>query len=495
MRYFLIFCSLLSLSVQAQFSRTPRDPGISGVYNLGRDPSGVWVEITKNGAIKAVDMPVYMAVSAVRSLSLVAARAPKIINRTDTGGGIYVLDAADTSSPDNTGTVVVTANGLRYKLTQPGPVGIEQFGVVYNDFGSAAANTAALTKAIASGRALTAQLAKAYTAGSVTAVAGTTIQLDGNGVTFEHITQNDLFDFSNGVSGTITDLNINAGINMTGLDAVGLRIKCQPGRLPGIVLDKIKVSRAGGDIEWGKGIVLIDPDNAQVHDITIDGRGDASLGATTPTFVGLDVSCTRAAVSGVFRNIKVYSGGLYGVYLRSSTQAGLEGMEWTKCDMVGMDYGYDFESTADYNTYIPTQFTFTNNHAEVKKTAFKLRNFIQVVASNNLFYVKALANRLGTGMQIENCSQSSFVSNKVFNTGDGPCYGAIFGGQGMIEMSLVDFTVGMGTGSGSNAAVILFSTCNKSFVDNIKRTGGGNTVTNLGTDNVVGRTFNAGVLE
>ncbi|RYC70848.1 hypothetical protein [Spirosoma sordidisoli] len=463
--------------------------------------------------VNAIQQTATSAISRVSSLSgVLAARVqtkttiramnaintpmtPDVIDVKGVGGGTYYLDPADTSTPDNTGTVLVTANGLRYKLMQAGPVSIEQFGVTYNDFGKASANTAALIRALASGRELTAQASKVYTAGSVTAVTGTTIRFNGNGVIFEHITQNDLFNFANGVSGSIQNVNINAGINMTGLDAVALRIKCQPGRQPGIVLRDVKVSRAGGDIEWGKGIIIIDPDNAVVSDVTIDGRGDASLGSTVPTFNGLEVTCTRAAVSGVFRNVKVYSGGLYGVFVRSPTIAGLEGMKWTECDVVGMDYGYDIESTADFNVYIPTQLTFVNNHAEVKKRPFRLRNFIQATISNCLFYVLATPSRLGTGMELLNTSQVNVQSTGLYNTGNGPMYGIIVGGEGTIDGTLRDITISQGTGSSSNAAIILFPTANKCFLDNIRRTGGSSTVVNQGSNNVIGRTFNAGILE
>jgi len=48
----------------------------------------------------------------------------------DGGGGPYYLDAADTTSADNGGTVIVATDGGRWKLEYKGSVGLEQFGAV-----------------------------------------------------------------------------------------------------------------------------------------------------------------------------------------------------------------------------------------------------------------------------------------------------------------------------------------------------------------------------
>jgi hypothetical protein len=46
----------------------------------------------------------------------------------DAGGGTYRLDLSDTTSPSNGGTIIVAADGGRWKLSQPGLVSIRQFG-------------------------------------------------------------------------------------------------------------------------------------------------------------------------------------------------------------------------------------------------------------------------------------------------------------------------------------------------------------------------------
>lgn len=50
----------------------------------------------------------------------------------DGGGGVYSLDAADTTSVDNQGTVIVAADGGRWKLAIDGAVSIQKFGAKCN---------------------------------------------------------------------------------------------------------------------------------------------------------------------------------------------------------------------------------------------------------------------------------------------------------------------------------------------------------------------------
>lgn len=51
----------------------------------------------------------------------------------DGGGGAYYLDAADTASADNGGTIIVATDGGRWKLVHNGTVSVKQFGAKGND--------------------------------------------------------------------------------------------------------------------------------------------------------------------------------------------------------------------------------------------------------------------------------------------------------------------------------------------------------------------------
>jgi len=47
---------------------------------------------------------------------------------TDGGGGAYQYDSSDTTSADNSGTIIVASDGGRWKLQLSGPVSVKQFG-------------------------------------------------------------------------------------------------------------------------------------------------------------------------------------------------------------------------------------------------------------------------------------------------------------------------------------------------------------------------------
>jgi len=51
-------------------------------------------------------------------------------DKGDGGGGNYYLDVADTTSPDNGGSIIVATDGGRWKLDQPQAENISQFGAV-----------------------------------------------------------------------------------------------------------------------------------------------------------------------------------------------------------------------------------------------------------------------------------------------------------------------------------------------------------------------------
>lgn len=72
----------------------------------------------------------FQSLTSLRSTSLSSLLAPSAIAITDAGkAGTFILDASDSSTPDNTGTVLVTASGLRYKRAYQGNLQAEWFGV------------------------------------------------------------------------------------------------------------------------------------------------------------------------------------------------------------------------------------------------------------------------------------------------------------------------------------------------------------------------------
>lgn len=69
--------------------------------------------------------------SSLRASSLSKLLAPAVINLTNRHQtGSFVLDTADHSSADNTGRILVTAGGLRYKRVVSGPLWLPHYGAV-----------------------------------------------------------------------------------------------------------------------------------------------------------------------------------------------------------------------------------------------------------------------------------------------------------------------------------------------------------------------------
>lgn len=78
---------------------------------------------------KANNLTIYNVLSSLRLSTFARSDAPATINITDKGmQGTFVLDLEDSTTPDNTGTVIVTKSGLRYKRIIDGPISIRWFG-------------------------------------------------------------------------------------------------------------------------------------------------------------------------------------------------------------------------------------------------------------------------------------------------------------------------------------------------------------------------------
>jgi hypothetical protein len=73
----------------------------------------------------------------------------------DGGGGQYLYDSADTTSADNGGTIIVGADGGRWKLVQDTPINVKQFGdKSYGSTNDYAAVAAAITWVAANGKGI-----------------------------------------------------------------------------------------------------------------------------------------------------------------------------------------------------------------------------------------------------------------------------------------------------------------------------------------------------
>lgn len=121
------------------------------------------------------------SIAALRTLSRLSASKSAFVtgyySPGDGGGGAYYLDTGDTSGTDNGGTVIVGADGGRWKLSQGRHVSVLQFGAKADGSTDSSANVAAAISAL--GYAFLPADAGTYVFGGLSLAAGKRIYSDG----------------------------------------------------------------------------------------------------------------------------------------------------------------------------------------------------------------------------------------------------------------------------------------------------------------------------
>lgn len=130
----LALCLLLKLTSQGQPSDAASRTASGDKVNLSRKSDGLLYQVDKTGAAVKVRIDssqvtgfrqlvatvnkrtAFQSLASLRASRLTLQSAPEVINLTDKNlSGTFVLDRADKNTPDNTGRVLVTSSGLRYK--------------------------------------------------------------------------------------------------------------------------------------------------------------------------------------------------------------------------------------------------------------------------------------------------------------------------------------------------------------------------------------------
>ncbi|PRY29817.1 hypothetical protein CLV58_12579 [Spirosoma oryzae] len=128
--------ALITLASVAQ--TLPKDTTVRGTQPRLAAPNGVdiySVPPAGQGPVSLLFQTASKSVAEIRSMnSITRQQAPQVITTPGTyAGGSWYLDVTDRSSPDNTGTVLVTSNGLRYKRQGVDVMDPGWFGAVPND--------------------------------------------------------------------------------------------------------------------------------------------------------------------------------------------------------------------------------------------------------------------------------------------------------------------------------------------------------------------------
>lgn len=172
--------------------------------------AGTLYEYLKLGVARSVD-----SIAALRLLDSSRNQRAFVLGyyaKLDGGGGAYAVDTADTTSADNGGTVIVAADGARWKLRHDGVLSVRQFGAKGNNVADDTASFQATLTAI-----------KALGGGTVIVPAGTYLFLSVQeiGMTPRAIQDPNLF--LNNVS-NVRIIGIGKPILTTGLPATRTEI-------------------------------------------------------------------------------------------------------------------------------------------------------------------------------------------------------------------------------------------------------------------------------
>ncbi|AUD00925.1 hypothetical protein [Spirosoma pollinicola] len=414
-RYLLhILLLLTALPGLAQLGPSPKNSGATGIYNLGRRADGILTERGKTGTATPVAITPYMSLTSLRANSSLA--MPVSINLTDKyRQGTFVYDPTDTSTPDNGGTVLVTASNMRFKLVHNGEVPITQFGAIPNDNLD---DTDALRRALSSNVPLLVPNGL-YEANDSLAVINTgSMRIRGQSPSAAirmNADKNLLVFTSNAAGGGIVDirdLTLIAGVDMT----TGAAIKLRGGYAQKLgSVTGVTISRFSPAHEWKFGIWCQNPLEFVQKDNIMRGNGQSK-------FIGSYYTSSLAAVSPTLDNVKVYDAKT-GVSIVSASQPGIEGVKLRGCDFVGVSKGLDATSTIPLNSYVPPGIQLTQCHINAIDFGVAIENYVQIGLSDNIIYLNSISTTIGTNLY--NVAQVQIHNNQYFRVGSGTVYGIV----------------------------------------------------------------------
>ena len=148
------------------------DDNLNNLQIAGSFPAAFWQRLN-------LDAQTFQSLATIAALRLNTTAFPFVFvqnyaTASDQGGGLFFLDAADTSSADNGGTIIVDASGNRWYRQFTGPLYLEWFG---GAVGGVADNTTALTNALAASNDIVLGVGVYYVASNITKVIATATAL------------------------------------------------------------------------------------------------------------------------------------------------------------------------------------------------------------------------------------------------------------------------------------------------------------------------------
>jgi parallel beta-helix repeat protein len=318
------------------------------------------VDPLKGTAIVARSAQVVSSVAGLRLLNKTASSSRAFVSgyyvQGDGGGGLYYLDLADTASADNLGTIIVAADGGRWKLVNSETVVVEVFGAKGdNTTNDSPSIQAALNYCALSGKPLVFS-SRTYLLGS-------------------HV---GLYTGSK-LIGNNSKIHIPANCNLTGAPDYG--------GIPRAIHNSVGIT------------------NVQLSGLDFYSDGEAgTFGAIAPTIALIGI------VGLQIRNCKFRSFGKTGVYAQGLITFGcskviIDSCEFTECSGDGAACAEGGEGVV-----------FSNNIASNNKDwGFALSNGVtdaKVIGNTFEF-------NLSTATGADECNQVSFIGNRSFGNEHG----------------------------------------------------------------------------
>ena len=395
---------------------------------------------------------------------------------TDRGrSGVYLLDESDKNTADDGGLTLVTANKLRYKLQHSGEVSISQFGCLPND---TVDDTQAIQKAVASGVPLTVPNGKFLISSSLLLTNKGDLSIRGQSkqAILQMNADKDMFVFTATANGggviEISNLTLFAGVNMK--EGAAINIKGGIQRKVGTI-NNVDISRPDKNKEWKYGIRVTNPNELVLSNIVISGNNVEKM-------VGVEFTCTMAAVSPTLTNIKVYDG-LFGFYVRSTTKPGLEGIKLQGCDFVGVKNGVDVQNTVSPAQYSPPGFQMQQCHINAAEYGITVNGYTQIEVASTICYGNGKTT--GAGISMKDVSDVKIHNNQIQDVGASAMYGILLNFGTNERVNIYNNTLRLGDGNRSGVWLGP-GTTKSSITDNgIEGLKGGSPVTDQGTNNTV----------
>ncbi|MCK8493812.1 hypothetical protein M0L20_18240 [Spirosoma sp. RP8] len=339
--------------------------------------------------------------------------------------GLFRYDGSDTSSPDNSGTVLVAAANKRYKRVYDGAVSVEKWGIQLGANKSNAvrtANTTALQKAVDSGVSLFFPEGIIETNNTVT-VTDKAVKWYGTGQTsiVRQMTDVNLFVISNttiNYEPTIEGICFQAGakfstataLTILGYSGQAAEVQSKPfGHLSRLYFSGKDSYASGATSEWKKSIVIENPNTMTLNDIQMQGISGEKANAT----VGIQMTASRASIETIIHNVKI---GMVttGLKISSNTNTGIPGIEGvhiSHCTVIGVYDGMVLEAS-----YQAPFWSVTNCHVNAARNSIYLYNLSQGRITNCLLYNTGNSNPgdYASFIAFAQCSQFDINDNRFY---------------------------------------------------------------------------------